>query len=68
VTPRPGARHVVIVDLIIGAIIATIVLLVGPGLAIIGIAALVILFVSLLASAPTMVRRSRARRRARRGR
>jgi ABC-type bacteriocin/lantibiotic exporter with double-glycine peptidase domain len=66
VTPRPGARHVVIVDLIIGAIIATIVLLVGPGLAIIGIAALVILFVSLLASAPTMVRRSRARRARRR--
>jgi len=66
VTPRPGARRVVIADLVVGAVIAAIALAVGPGLAIIGIAALAILLVCVLASVPTLVRRSRARRRARR--
>lgn len=61
-TRRPGARHVVIADLIAGAVIAGIALAVGPGLAIIGIAALAILLVCLLASVPAMVRRSRTRR------
>jgi uncharacterized membrane protein YoaK (UPF0700 family) len=65
VTPRTGARRVVIADLVVGAVIAAIALVVGPGLAIIGIAALVILLVSLLASVPAMVRRGGARRRAR---
>jgi hypothetical protein len=58
----------VIADLVVGAVIAAIALAVGPGLAIVGIAALAILLVCLLASVPTMVRRGRARRRARQGR
>lgn len=62
---RPATRRVVLIDLAAGAVIAGIALAIGPGLAILGIVALAILLICLLASAPAMARRRKGRRRAR---